>query len=599
MEELELENHHRKLLHGRLHHRLHPHPPPPYQQHHHRSGLRTREPSPDSVILALESHFSSSLFSSSAPSVDRLSFASDADASLHLAGSEREGPDPDPNNASGTASAVHHKLNSFLLCTRQAEKAKVQKEDHDCHVGEDQEEEEEEGHLPLDSARSSFSLALKECNERRSRSETQSGKSDRRRPASVDFNNGSASSPRMGPVKTGSTGSRKSGTFPSPGTPNYRNPSIGLQKGWSSERVPLQSNTGMKSGGAAYLPFNHNGRTLPSKWEDAERWIFSPVYAESFVKPLVPPPHRRPKSKSGPLGPPGVTYHSLYSPATSIYEGGNMGNFMARSPLCTGVMGADGFRMPGSNGGSYQVRAEPCMGRSVSIHGYSDLPDHQSSAGTQDGSSDQLKDAATDVSRAVSRRDMATQMSPHGSTCSSPGRSLSFSASPPNLQIVELLGVNSPKLEMKDVQVDERVILTGRLKKSKCRIIGKGSGTSDEWKTKAADVQSCVWDVSDPVKSISKTRREEAKITAWENLQKAKAEASIRKLEMKLEKKRSSSMDKIMKKLRSAQKRAQEMRSSAVTNQAPPASNNPHKALIFRRSRPVGSLGGCFTCHAF
>ncbi|KAI4366433.1 hypothetical protein MLD38_022314 [Melastoma candidum] len=71
-------------------------------------------------------------------------------------------------------------------------------------------------------------------------------------------------------------------------------------------------------------------------------------------------------------------------------------------------------------------------------------------------------------------------------------------------------------------------------------------------------------------------------------------------LKMKLEKERSSSMDKIMKKLRSAQKRAQEMRRSTVANQAPPASNNLDKALIFRRSHPVGgSLGGCFTCHAF
>ncbi|KAI4366431.1 hypothetical protein MLD38_022312 [Melastoma candidum] len=154
-------------------------------------------------------------------------------------GGEREGSGPVPNNASGNASAVHHKLNSFLLCARQVEKAKVQKEDHECDVGEDQ-EEEEEGHLPLDPARSSFSLALKECKERRSRYETQSGISDRRRPASVEFNNGSASSPRMGAVKMGS-----------------------LDPG-NLVVSPVSSNTGMKSGGgAAYVPFNHNGRALP------------------------------------------------------------------------------------------------------------------------------------------------------------------------------------------------------------------------------------------------------------------------------------------------------------------------------------------------
>jgi hypothetical protein len=96
---------------------------------------------------------------------------------------------------------------------------------------------------------------------------------------------------------------------------------------------------------------------------------------------------------------------------------------------------------------------------------------------------------------------------------------------------------------------------------------------------------------------LLRCKREEAKITAWENLQKAKAEAAIRKLEvlfvvhmcsfkcfdpshwstfllceinlhiessifqMKLEKKRSSSMDRILGKLRSAQKKAHDMRS--------------------------------------
>ncbi|KAI4982340.1 hypothetical protein ZWY2020_022832 [Hordeum vulgare] len=46
------------------------------------------------------------------------------------------------------------------------------------------------------------------------------------------------------------------------------------------------------------------------------------------------------------------------------------------------------------------------------------------------------------------------------------------------------------------------------------------------------------FDEKERERCISKCKREEAKITAWENLQKAKAEAAIRKLEMKLEKKR-------------------------------------------------------------
>lgn len=69
--------------------------------------------------------------------------------------------------------------------------------------------------------------------------------------------------------------------------------------------------------------------------------------------------------------------------------------------------------------------------------------------------------------------------------------------------------------------------------------------------------------------------------------------------QMKLEKKRSSSMDKIMNKLRSAQKKAQEMRTLVLSNQAHHVPRTSHKAMSFRRTRQMGSLSGCFTCHAF
>ncbi|KAL8473208.1 hypothetical protein ACS0TY_030146 [Phlomoides rotata] len=88
----------------------------------------------------------------------------------------------------------------------------------------------------------------------------------------------------------------------------------------------------------------------------------------------------------------------------------------------------------------------------------------------------------------------------------------------------------------------------------------------------------------------SKLKREEAKINAWENLQKAKAEAAIQKLEMKLQKKRSASMDKIANKLRGAQMKAQAMR-----NQTP---TTPHKGMIpYRLHLKMCSLSCCFFCN--
>lgn len=70
--------------------------------------------------------------------------------------------------------------------------------------------------------------------------------------------------------------------------------------------------------------------------------------------------------------------------------------------------------------------------------------------------------------------------------------------------------------------------------------------------------------------------------------------------QMKLEKKRATSMDKIMNKLKSAQKKAQEMRSSVMENQSPEDTRTSSiKSLSFYRTRHMGSLSGCFTCHAF
>lgn len=580
------------------------------EQSSSRSGFRARDASPDSVIFTLESNFS--LFSSASASVDRCSFASDAhdhdslasEISLHLAAGhdqqENSSSGPDRNNNKQKQQQQH----THTRLSRKAEKVKaVKKEDNRISSVED------DIHL-LDSARSSFSLALKECQERRSRSEAITKKPDRRRPASLDLNNVvTSSSPRLGNMKKSiACSSRKSGTFPSPGTPNYLNQyhsSVGMQKGWSSERVPCPNNSNrrqvMNATGAAVLPYNNNGRTLPSKWEDAERWIFSPVSGDGIVRSSIQPAQRRPKSKSGPLGPPGVAYHSLYSPGMQVFDGGNAGNFVAGSPFSAGVIAADGLgiRSHGSHGVSFPMRTEPCMARSVSVHGCSEMVT-QSSLPSQDEKLDGVKDAATDISRVVSRRDMATQMSPVGSNHSSPTRKPSFSTSTPSvLPSVELQSVPSSRSETRDVQVDERVTVTRWSKKHRARNHGKSSQVVDDWRKKAADTLSSGWDVSEAGKSISKVKREEAKITAWENLQKAKAEAEIRKLEMKLEKKRSSSMDRIMNKLRSAQKRAQEMRSSVLANQAHQVSSNSHKVLSFRRTRQKGSLSGCFTCHAF
>ncbi|KAL2894606.1 hypothetical protein RDABS01_010515 [Bienertia sinuspersici] len=577
------------------------------------ANIVCRDESPDSVILTFESNFSS-LFSSASASGDRCSFASDAQdrdcfssevLSQHLVGNSGG---PDLSHSDSNKSAISVCTNNARFHSKKVDKVKANKEGNNTLVLHHHADHEIE---PLDSARSSFSQALKECQERRSRSEAVNKKSERRRPASLDLNNSSAtnvvvsSSPKSAVMKKVSTTARKSGNFPSPGTPNYRHSSVGMNKGWSSERVPLPSNgSNRRPVGASLLPLSNNNRGLPSKWEDAERWIFSPVSGDgvgrvSSSSMSCQQPLRRPKSKSGPLGPPGFAYYSMYSPVMPMYEDNQLSSHMAGSPFSAGGMLADGwsFRVNGESR-SFSNEMEPCIARSASVHGCTDLACHASQASSHDERANDVKDAATVVSRAVSKRDMATQMSPEGSCHSSPRRSSFSPATPSILPIVEVQGFSSSKPEVRDVQIDERVTVTRWSKKYRGCNPGKVSEDVDEWKLKAVEPHSAAWEVSDTVKSLSKARRDEAKISAWENLQKAKAEAAIRKLEMKLEKKRSSSVDKIMKKLRSAQKKAQEMRSAILANQTLQVPKSSNKFMSFR-TRQMGSLSGCFTCHAF
>ncbi|XP_010269591.1 PREDICTED: uncharacterized protein LOC104606189 isoform X2 [Nelumbo nucifera] len=523
----------------------------------------------------------------------------------HLAGRDlhecSRGPDLDPKRPFAVQRSSH--------TVKKGEKAKDREEEEE----EQQEEiETEDDTQTLDPAKDSFSIALRECQIRRLKSDllTAAKIQGKQRPTSLDLNgqgsDATGSSPRLGGMRKNSGSSRRSGTFPSPGTPNYRPGNIGVQKGWSSERVPLHMNGSRRYVSAALLPLS-NGRTLPSKWEDAEKWIFSPVSGDGGSRSSLALPQRRPKSKSGPLGPPGMALYSAYSPAIPIFDGGSVGSFMAGSPFSAGVLIADGtsgrcsgVRDGGASRGSLPAQAEPCIARSASVHGWSDLLGQPSLPGLQDEKLDGTKDAETMISHAVSRRDVATQMSPDGSTQSSPKGRPSFSSSPPSfLPIVELQGRHSFKSEIRDVQVDERVTVTRWSKKHGTRVPEKGSTNVEDWKKKAVEKRPSAWEVAETAKCLSKFKREEAKITAWENLQKAKAEAAIRKLEMKLEKKRSSSMDKIMSKLRLAQKKAQEMRSSVAASQVHQVSRHSSKSLSFRKVAQIGSLSGCFTCHAF
>ncbi|XP_015066047.1 uncharacterized protein LOC107011175 [Solanum pennellii] len=374
-------------------------------------------------------------------------------------------------------------------------------------------------------------------------------------------------------MKQNSTSLRNSGLYTSPATPEYGDNNVrGFQKGWSSERVPLPTNSGRRHiSTTALMPFN-SGRTVPSKWDDAERWITSPVSSYGLSRTPNAQTYRGPKSKSGPLGPPGLMYLPNYSPSVPVLESGGISNFIANSPFTTGVLVPDGVSIHYGAGGY----AQNAMARATSAPGLSDLFSESSVPSSPD---DDTKEPDS-ISCAVLRRDMATQMSSDDSTHTSPQER--SSSIPPG---VEQIKQHSTKVEIRDVQVDKGAPISGLSRKSRVR----------KPKKELPDISAPIspWDVVDGAKSMTKSQREEARIAAWENLQKAKAEAEIQKLEMKLEKRRSASMDKILNKLRHAQVKAQNMR--RATSESQPRRDS-HRIIPFREYFKITSFSCCFVC---
>ncbi|XWS33607.1 hypothetical protein CRYUN_Cryun22dG0097600 [Craigia yunnanensis] len=232
------------------------------------------------------------------------------------------------------------------------------------------------------------------------------------------------------------------------------------------------------------------------------------------------------------------------------------------------------------------------------VYNFSDVGSNQIVA---DEKLDEIKDAEMMISRIVSRRDMATQMSPEGSSNHpSPRESSSFCHSPPPILPLPAVENNDhlSKLDIREVQIDKRATMTNWSKRHGSRRIKKGVPDFEDYYQNSRAASALSLDISEAATSISKLQREEAKISAWENLQRAKAEEAIRKLEMKLEKKRSASMDKILSKLRMAQMKAQEMRNSISGKEDEQIPETSQKVTFFQ-IRMSSFSNCCFTCHAY
>ncbi|KAH9315428.1 hypothetical protein KI387_024055 [Taxus chinensis] len=231
-----------------------------------------------------------------------------------------------------------------------------------------------------------------------------------------------------------------------------------------------------------------------------------------------------------------------------------------------------------------------------------------------------LKDAATEISPAILRRDMATQITPLGSSrisrsttplkTNSPARHnsparKSDSGSHSTLDVLELqalakMDIGDSLNESKVRNPGKSVISTWSNRKNEEEESSKGLkyfNAVGEWKKNIMEAKAAAWEEEERLKSLARFTREAEKITAWENHQKTKAEAELKKLEkqMKLEKIRSHSTERIMNKVASCQKKARDMRVNLAAQQAQHLGKNMERAAAsLSISHHVATLGACF-----
>ena len=111
------------------------------------------------------------------------------------------------------------------------------------------------------------------------------------------------------------------------------------------------------------------------------------------------------------------------------------------------------------------------------------------------------EDSASIVS-IISRKDAATQTSPELSRSSSPNNRPTFNGSLSTEQVKDS-GSCSSDLDIRDVQMDDRVTLTRWSKKNVTRSSNKNSTNIIEWKEKTVESKSPSWGFAE-AKCISK-----------------------------------------------------------------------------------------------
>ncbi|XP_037486075.1 uncharacterized protein LOC119364685 [Triticum dicoccoides] len=333
-------------------------------------------------------------------------------------------------------------------------------------------------------------------------------------------------------------------------------------------------------------------RSVPSKWEDAEKWLTQSSDHRGHH-------HGKAASKQHHIGGP--------APATARRTSLDA-NALALYTLPAEVLLKD----------KYTDNVEPSKESFVFRSSYCE-PAKNGAAAVTCGDDD------------FHRRDVGTEMTPLGSSptsrCHTPVKSTSPARhntptgrsgplvpynSGSGMDISELTDCHFAKLDL-GAQFDSMLVNWSSKEEEEEEVskslrhfevsAGDGGRACDK---RVAAVTECRWEDDERAKSCIRYQREEAKIQAWINLESAKAEAQSRKLEVKIQKMRSNLEEKLMKRMTSVHRRGEEWRAAAQAQhlQQLRRATTEHQArrvkTISHHLSGTGSNAscGCFPCNS-
>ncbi|XP_072973233.1 uncharacterized protein [Typha angustifolia] len=356
-------------------------------------------------------------------------------------------------------------------------------------------------------------------------------------------------------------------------------------------------------------------KSIPSKWEDAEKWLISSSCNESPSHVTKPSDPSKISRNRGVLHQKGDTFPEKMmasedkapsAPRLSFH--GPMMPVMSQDPNTT----------------LHRASTEVLLKDKFTDNVESILPNFLYSEPTKENflfrSSycEVMKDATTEVIPEGNRRDVGTEMTPLGSSTtsrchtpiknSSPARhNTPASRSGPlvpynsSIDISELKDCHFAKLEL-SAQYDS-VVSNWSSREEEEEEVSKSlrhfeiSGA----RKSITESRASAWEEEERTKSCIRYQREEAKIQAWVNLQSAKAEAQSRKLEVKIQKMRSCFEEKVMKRMAIVHRKAEEWRATAQlqhSQQVQKAYEHASKMKSKSNSHFSGYTScGCFSCN--